>query len=240
MKRIEWVDAPYECGVDQGVFYPSSGAGMPWDGLVDVAYSPDGGTLDSLYRDGQKFFVDEPMQENFKATIHAVTCPDIVFDAELTQTRKKIFGFSYRVGTENGHMVHLVYNAHIDPDSILYQPNTVAPISFGISAAPISVPNSRPSAHLVVDTGKASVEAISALEDILYGSGSSNARLPLPAEVITLFANNMAFKVVDNGDGTWTATSTNGSIVMLDATTFQITTDSAVWVDTNTYTLYSF
>ena len=46
--------------------------------------------------------------------------------------------------------------------------------------------------------------------------------------------------ITDNGDGTWTATSNaEGIIEMLDETTFQITSDTATYLNATTYEIES-
>jgi hypothetical protein len=46
--------------------------------------------------------------------------------------------------------------------------------------------------------------------------------------------------IINNGDGTWTAISNeDGIIVMTDASTFEITSDSAVYLDDDSYTIGS-
>ena len=57
MTRLDWSQPKpkYESGVDRGVLYPSSGAGVPWNGLVTVEEAFSGGESNSYYFDGVKF-----------------------------------------------------------------------------------------------------------------------------------------------------------------------------------------
>lgn len=65
------------------------------------------------------------------------------------------------------------------------------------------------------------------------------ARLPSMADLIELVTTWTLIPIVDNGDGTWTATAPDQFITMLDATTFQITTPMATYLDEDTYQISS-
>ena len=58
-----------------------------------------------------------------------------------------------------------------------------------MSTTPVSVDGMNPTAKLVIDSTKADPEKLKALEDILYGSADTEARLPLPDEITTLMKN---------------------------------------------------
>lgn len=46
-----------------------------------------------------------------------------------------------------------------------------------------------PTSHLTVDSTKVDPVALGELEDILYGTATEEARLPMPDEVIALFTS---------------------------------------------------
>lgn len=62
-----------------------------------------------------------------------------------------------------------------------------------------------------------------------------NSRLPSMAELIEMVTQWTLIEVVDNGDGTWTATGPSDFIKMLDLTTFQINSPAATYIDQDTY-----
>lgn len=66
-------------------------------------------------------------------------------------------------------------------------------------------------------------------------SQTLSARLPSMAELLEMIANWTLIEVTDNGDGTWTATGPDDLIKMLDATTFQISSPAATFIDEDTY-----
>jgi hypothetical protein len=78
-----------------------------------------------------------------------------------------------------------------------------------------------------------------ALEDVLYGTDDESPRLPSPEEVFEIFEENAILRIIDNGDGTWTAIGPDSAIEMLDSETFEITWPSAVYIDADTYTISS-
>lgn len=59
-------------------------------------------------------------------------------------------------------------------------------MSWEISTVPVDVPGFKPTATLEVNSTKTDAATLKKIEDILYGSETAEARLPLPAEIITL------------------------------------------------------
>lgn len=214
MSQIVW-DAVgehlYETGVDHGVHYMMKedgtyGSGVAWNGLSAVNESPSGGEPTAIYADNQKY-LNLMSAEEFGATIEAFTYPDQFAEcdgsAEIAtgvyagQQPRKPFGFSYRSkigndvkGDEYGYKLHLVYNALASPSEKNHATVNETPgaetMSWEISTTPVSVPNHKPTAHIVIDSTKADATKLAALEAKLYGSSSAEAVLPLPEEVITL------------------------------------------------------
>ena len=63
-------------------------------------------------------------------------------------------------------------------------------LSWDISTTPVPVPipGAKATASITIDSTKTEDGKLAALEAILFGSESQEARLPLPAEVITIMA----------------------------------------------------
>lgn len=247
-------DRLFEAGVDRGVLYLSDGSAVPWNGLTSVKDAP---TIDSDeidYFDGQKF-IRRQSSEGFAATIEALTYPSEFegydgVDGVMTQQRRKFFGFSYRthignaVTGELGYKIHLVYNALAQPSDKTYssigESVDVSALSWDITTLPIAIPGIKPSSHLVIDSTIALPRTMQALEDALYGTDDVDGTLPSPLDVLEIFESNATLRIIDNGDGTWTAeTDADDIITMLDDTTFQISWPSAVYIDTDTYQISS-
>lgn len=233
MTRLRWEDRNFEAGVDKGVFYPPDGPGEPWNGLVSVQETSPDWNGKVRYLDGQK--TERPGKEEFAGVIQAYTYPDSFHAILLTRRRHRTFGLSYRTKGK----IHLVYNVLITPTNVVYLQDEGDPFNWGFTTTPVLVPGTRPSAHIVIDTGRTYAWTLEALEKVLYGSDEGNARLPLPQEVFDIFEQNSILKVTDNGDGTFTVEGPDSAIQMLDATTFQITWPSAIYIDEDTYTISS-
>lgn len=204
----------YETGVSKGVLYPQSTEkeskgtypkGVAWNGLTAVTNSPEGAEPTALYADNIKY-VNLLSAEEFKATIEAYTYPDEFAEcngeAELTagvtigQQKRKVFGMSYqtRVGndadSELGYKIHLIYGALAAPSEKAYATINDSPeaitFSWEITTTPVEVSSFKPTAELVIDSTKVEAKKLEALEKVLYGEESKEARLPLPDEVLSI------------------------------------------------------
>lgn len=188
------------------------GQGVAWNGLSQVTESPDGAEATDVYADNQKYLSFRSV-ENFKGTIEAYMSP-VEFDecdgsvapagtAGLIfhQQTRKPFGFSYRTKVGNdlqyddyGYKLHLVYGATASPSERSRQTVNDNPeatqLSWEFETTPVTVPGYKALAHIEIDSTRLKTEkekaCLAALEAILYGSSTANARLPMPAEVITL------------------------------------------------------
>jgi hypothetical protein len=58
-------------------------------------------------------------------------------------------------------------------------------------------------------------------------------------KVLEMFESGAILRIVDHGDGTWTATGPDEAIKMLSSTMFEITWPSAIYIDTETYKISS-
>ena len=74
---------------------------------------------------------------------------------------------------------------------------------------------------------------------MIYESSETSARLPEPQEIFDLFEDASILKITDHGDGSWTAEGPDEAIQMLDATSFEITWPSAVYLSSGTYRISS-
>lgn len=208
----------YETGTDHGVVYPqdNSGAypkGYAWNGLTSVSESPSGAEPTDLWADNIKYLSIRSAEE-FGATIEAYTYPDefAVLDgsAELTegvmigQQTRKAFGFCYRsrIGNdiqfeEHGYKLHLIYGCTVSPSEKAYQTINDSPeaitFSWEMTTTPVAVTGYKPTASMTIDSTKFTGEKADALQDlldVLYGTATEDARLPLPDEVLTILSGS--------------------------------------------------
>lgn len=261
MARLVWDqagDRVYENGVSQGVFYGSDSKGIPWNGLISVE-EVNNDSVNPLYLDGFKY-ADEITIGDFEGILTAFTYPDEFMGYEgvddwkpgfyLADQPKKRFGLSYKTeinsdqGQQIGYKIHLLYNLVAVPSNKAYQTLSLdsEPIDFkwDITAIPEELDKFRPTAHVVIDSRKIDPFLLVDIENIIYGTDTSDPLLPDLNGLVTFVQKWGRFIVTDNGDGTWTATSPlEGVITMLDAETFQIDTETAVFIDADSYTLSS-
>lgn len=210
-QRLTWDDAGkrfYETGVKQGVFYPQDDngtypKGVAWNGLTAVTESPEGAEPTPLYADDIKY-LNLLSTEEFKATVEAYTYPDefaecdgsgsLVDGVTIGQQDRKTFGLSYRTslgndvkGNEYGYKLHIVYGCLAAPSEKAYATVNDSPeaitFSWEVSTTPVNVTGFKPTASLVLDSVKLGAAKMKAIEDVLYGSSTAEARLPLPDEI---------------------------------------------------------
>lgn len=202
----------YETGVDRGVLYiPTNGVydtGYAWNGLTAVTESPSGAEATALYADNIKY-LNLVSAEEFGATIEAYTYPDAFALVDGTarpsagvsigQQVRKTFGFSFRTrlgndvdGADHGYKLHLVYGALAAPSEKSYASINDSPeaitFSWEVTTTPVPVTGLKPTAIITIDSTKVNATNLATLEDALYGTAGTNARLPLPDEVIAIFA----------------------------------------------------
>lgn len=183
-------------------------AGVAWNGLTAVTESNSGAEETALWADDRKY-ASLRSAEEFGATIEAYQCPPEFYVCDgsaalvpgviINQQGRKSFGFSYVttigndvLGTDYGYKIHLIYGATASPSERAYQTINDSPdaitLSWEIKTTPVEVKNHKDTAHLIIDSTLVDAAKLAAFEEILYGSSSADARLPLPNEVATLFA----------------------------------------------------
>lgn len=206
----------YETGVDRGVIYPMVDGTYPqgaaWNGLTKVSEAPSGAEPTALWANNQKY--GELMSaEQFGGTIEAYTYPDefavcnglkeAVKGVRVSQQTRVPFGMTYRniIGNDTksnayGYRIHVVYGAKAKPAS--KDRNTVndspeaGTMSFEFSTTPCRIKGFEPSAHIEIDSTTVDADKLAAIEAVLYGTGDTEARLPLPDELLTLLGYTQA------------------------------------------------
>lgn len=238
MTKLTWDPLqapPVRLGLSRGVLYFRSHPIQVWNGLASVDEKVDDSTITERYFDGQKFTqVGGPT--SFAATAQAYTYPPDLESGD-------VFDLSYRVELDTGYELHIVYNAQakFNDKDLTTLSSDVDPMLFqwDISTVPVRMDEYRATAHIVIDSNQAEPGALQLVEDFLYGTSSSDPEILTIQDLFAIFEANAVFTVVDNEDGTWTATGPSDWITMVDATTFQIVTPSAEYVDANTYRIRS-
>ena len=218
MAKIKWDETGekiYETGVKNGVLYlpDETGAyvkGVAWNGLTAVTESPSGAESTPLYADDIKY-VELFSAEEFGATLECYTYPDEFAECDgsaeptpgviIGQQNRKTFGLCYRTtlgndvkGNEFGYKLHLIYGAKASPSEKSYSTINDSPeaitFSYEITTTPVNVTGHKPTASLTINSTKVEAGKLQQLEALLYGGDSTEAKLPLPDEVINLLKNN--------------------------------------------------
>jgi hypothetical protein len=262
MAKLVWDETGqhfYETAVSNGVFYDSLGNGTAWNGLTSVEENVSN-QVDAIYFDGLKFN-DIVTLGDFTAVLKAWTYPDEFLPYEgimeeqagffVADQPVSRFGLSYQTkigndieGTQYGYKIHLLYNLTALPSQKTYETLTVDPkpmeFEWSISGIPEYIENYRPTVHVIFDSTKLDEWLLEDLEGIIYGDEDGDAFLPSLKGLATFIRKWDRLIITDHGDGTWSADSPReGQIIMLDDTTFQITSDTAIYLDPDTYTISS-
>lgn len=217
--RLKWDqtgEKTYETGVSNGVLYPqkSDGSydhGVAWNGLSSVNESPSGAEPTKIYADNIAYLTLISAEE-FGATVEAYTYPDEFAECDgsaevadgvtVGQQDRKPFGMAYKtiVGNDteknaHGYKLHVIYGATAAPSEKSYGTVNDSPeaitFSWELSTTPVEVADYKPTASITIDSTKADKGKLKALEDILFGSEETEARLPLPDEIITLMKKDV-------------------------------------------------
>lgn len=214
MSKLTWDQTGehfYETGVSKGVVYPMvNGAyttGVAWNGLTAVTESPSGAEVTPFYADDIKY-LSLMSAEDYGITIEAYQSPE-EFDAcdgtisikegvSIRQQARQKFGFSWQsklgndvLNEDYGYLIHIVYNGLAAPSEKGYSTINSSPepmtMSWEVSTTPVEVSGYKPTACMTIDSTKVDATLLSEIEAILYGDSSSEPRLPLPDEIISLF-----------------------------------------------------
>lgn len=191
--------------------YPT---GVAWNGITAITESPSGAEATALYADDMKY-LNMYSAEELGATVEAYTYPDEFMECDgtaelsvgsgvyLGQQARKSFGLCYRTtlgndvdGNDYGYKLHIIYGCKASPSEKAYNSINDSPeantFSWELTTTPVNVDGfENPTSTIVIDSTKLDSDKLKALEDVLYGTdgdGGTTARLPLPAEILTIIA----------------------------------------------------
>ena len=206
----------YETGVKNCALYvqDSTGAypkGVTWNGITAITESPSGAEASPIYADDIKY-LNLISAEEFGATIEAYTYPDefaqcdgsaeIATGITIGQQVRKAFGIAYKTtlgndidGNELGYKLHIIYGCKAAPSEKAYATINDSPevitFSWEISTTPVNIEGFKPTANITIDSTKIEANKLAALEAVLFGSNDTEARLPLPDEIITIIGETV-------------------------------------------------
>jgi hypothetical protein len=252
MAKLAWDqtgERVFETGVDHGVlFIPDTNGvyneGVAWNGLVTVTESPSGAESNKQYADNQ-VYLNLISAEEFGATIEAYTYPDEFAQCDgsatpspgvsVGQQSRRSFGLVYRTrvgddvaGTDAGYKLHLIYGATAAPSERAYTTINDSPeaitFSWDLTTAPVQVTGLKPTASLTVDSTKVDATALTNLENLLFGTVGVDPRLPMPDEVLSVFAGTLTTvtpvaPTYNNATHTVTIPTVTGVVYKIDGVT---------------------
>lgn len=204
----------YENGVDHVALYLQSAkgtypTGVAWNGITGITESPDGAEATDLYADNMKYATMRSA-ETFGGTITAYTYPDEFGACDgtatpdglegvyLGQQSRQAFGLAYRTqigndtatSDDDGYKLHIVYGATASPSEKSYETINDSPdaieFSWEFTTTPASCTGYKSVSTITIDSLKIDAAKLKKLEDVLFGSSTAAARLPLPDEVISI------------------------------------------------------
>lgn len=200
----------FEYGVSKGVHYLLDDKGVyskaaPWNGLVNVTDSPSGAENQKFYADGIEY-ANLRSAEQYANSVEAYTYPDQFAECDgsaepipgmfVGQQARKKFGMSWRTeignadNSELGYKIHVAYGLTASPSEKAHDTINESPelqtMSWDMEGSPVPVPGYKPTAKLEFDSTKLGAEKMTALENVLYGNGTTAAKLPMPAEILEL------------------------------------------------------
>lgn len=216
MAKLVWDEIGkrlYELGVKRPVLYKPNTEGkyvdgVAWNGFTSVNQNPSGAESTPLFANDSKY-LSLTSSEEFGATIEAYTYPkefaecdgsaELIKGVRVGQQSRKPFGLSYvttlgndLLKEEYGYVIHLVYGCMAAPSSRQYETINKDPeamkLSWELTTTPVAVEGKRPTAHLEIVSTDIEKEKLKKIEDILYGTESEPARMPLPDEIKSILA----------------------------------------------------
>lgn len=210
MTRISWSqngERYFEAGIDRGVLYIGDDTGVPWIGLVNFAKQQSGGESVPRYLDGIKIS-NRTSPENFEGTLDAYTYPSQFEQCDgtsrfqnglrVTQQRRKSFNMVFRTkigndiaGLDKAYKLHVLYNLKAEPSTrgyrTLVDQNEPITLSWKITSRPERISGFRPSSYFVIDSRDIPAELLMQLEDLFYGTETTEATLPSAGELMFIF-----------------------------------------------------
>ena len=207
MTALVWDQAGerrYETGVDRGVLYPPENAAVPWNGLISVGETVTR-EVKSYYIDGVKF-LDHYVPGTYSAKISAFTYPDEMDDLvgirEFSpgvflhdQRSPDVFNLSYRTrigndvdGIEHGYKIHILYNllavlGDVELSTIGENVEAQA-FDWTVYGTPAQMSGIRPTSHISLDSRRILPDTLTALEETLYGTSTTDPDLPDLADLL--------------------------------------------------------
>ena len=198
----------FETGIEQVALYRmvdnAYTTGVAWNGITALNLTPSGAEATSLYANNRKYLTLMSVEE-LGGTIEAYTYPDEWAECDgsamaapgvfIGQQARKPFGLAAKTLLGNdtdltayGYKLHLIYGGLASPseqtNSTVNDSPEAKTMSWEFSTTPVNVTGYQSTSYMCIDSTKVDADKLAALEAILYGSESTEPRLPMPDEVL--------------------------------------------------------
>lgn len=211
MSKLVWDqtgEKRYETGVEQVALFPQSAGAYPkgvaWNGITALNLTPSGGEVTPLYANDKKY-LNLVSVEELGGTIEAYMFPDEWYACDgseeieagiyVGQQPRTSFGLVAKtlIGndteqTKFGYKLHILYGCLASPtensNATVNDSPEAKTMSWEFSTTPVDVEGKSVS-YICIDSTKVNSEKLAALEKIIYGDASTEAKLPLPSEVFS-------------------------------------------------------
>ena len=226
-------------GLDRVVVYFSDLYSV-WNGVTSLSITPSSEESGAVYIDGTKNTILQGIQ-NFRSNITCLSFPEEVLD--------ETFGLTFRVFTNVGRTeydLHLVYGSIATLGSVGRTTTSNLPNPTGFQLTIESTPETTKEfgfgrlSHLVVSSKGLTSEALEAIENFLYGTDDTDPEFPTIDEVVELLESYASLRIINHGDGTWTAKELKPiNAIFVDGEEFIIDWYTANFIETETFKIRS-
>lgn len=188
--------------IEDGVY----GDGVAWSGVTAFNENPSGADVTDLYADNIKY-ASLRAAEKYGFTIEAYQYPEEWGECDgsaeaapgvyLGQQNRKAFGLIVRTeigddthpGMDKGYKLHIIYNSTASPSGRGYttineNPDAIS-FSWECNSTPVAVDGYKAVSSIVIDSTKADATKLATLESLIYGNGTTAAKMPTPDQVIS-------------------------------------------------------
>lgn len=186
--------------------------GAAWNGVTGITENSEGGDINKQYADNMPYAVLSS-NEDFGITIEAFSSPEEFKKCDgkfsvvsslglyLDQQRRRLFAIAYRTklgndveGEDFAYKLHIVYNCKAQPSETANETLNDSPEgmtkSWECTTMPVvhNIPDTKPTAHIELDSSKTDYGVMSDIEAALYGTEGIAPHMLMPDEIYEMFS----------------------------------------------------
>lgn len=225
-------------GLSRVAVYFENGDASAWNGVASIDLKLSGSDSNSVYLDGNSIEVAQHFQ-TAKIDLSCYTFPDDILDSR--------FGLVYTTERgDNTRDIHILYEckAVVGAKTFESLSKEMTPALFDLEL--VNVPlsysflNLTPTSYFIFRSNSTHDEIFNAVEELLYGTDDSDPQLPPLEDLIEFIESRTYMRVIDHGDGTWTAIGPDAAFDLLSNPYWTITWPSAKPINEDSYRFSSY